>query len=193
MRYFLLILFLVKTVAITAQNSDIILLKKNNKTIQSYYEGQQIAFVTVHGVYKNAVISKIKNDSLFLQEFDVRPMTTQFGFYIIDTLGSYSSVYPYKDIKKIIKQRKGFDLAASGSVLLGGGMLIAVISGVVFLVSPDKFSPFLLGAAVALGVTGYFLSKKANKEIEIGRKKYELVYLNMQQVSTNQKKLNDKP
>jgi len=148
---YLILLFFFSSVAY-GQPSDFIILKKKDKTIRSYYEGTQIEFVTVTGVYKNALITKIQHDSIFLREYIVRTMITQFGFYITDTAGSYSYVYNYKDIKSIGKKQKGFNVQGSGAALLGGGILLTLASGVSFLVDKDKFSPGLLGAAVGLAV-----------------------------------------
>jgi hypothetical protein len=170
MRYTLVAIFLLITVIGFSQPSDFLVLKKKGKTIKSYYAGTQIEFVTVNGVYKNALINKIRNDSLFIQEFMIQQAVTQFGFYVIDTLGSFRYAYPYKDIKSIGKPQKGFNLQASGSGLLGGGILLTLASGVVYLADRKKFSPELMAASAGLGLIGYFLSKTGSKGIVIGKK-----------------------
>ncbi len=162
-----------------SQTADFIVLKKKGKTIKSFYAGTQIEFVTQRGGYKNALISKISNDTLYVQEFIIQNMVTQFGFYVLDTLGSYRYAYHFKEILSIGKPQKGFNLRGSGSALLGGGILLTLASGVVYIADRDKFSPELMGAAAGLGVVGYFLSKSGSKGIVIGKKNYRIEYINL--------------
>ncbi len=178
-QYTLIVFCLLFACSAIAQSSDFVVLRKKGKTIQSYYAGSQIEFVTVRGVYKNALITKIQNDSLFLQEFLVQQMVTQFGFYVLDTVGSFRYIYHYKDIKSIGKPQKGFNLQGSGAALLGGGILLTLASGVVYLANRDIFSPELMGAAAGLAVIGYFLSKSGSKGIVIGKKNYTLEYISL--------------
>ena len=178
MRRFLILLLLTSTVA-HAQPSDFIILKKKNKTIHSYYSGMQIEFVTATGAYRNALITNIHNDTVNLREFIVRQMVTKFGFYVTDTAGSYSYAYDYRDIKSIGKKQKGFDVRGSGAALLGGGAVLTLASGVVFLADRKKFSPALLGASAGLGIIGYFMSRSGSKGIVIGKKHYHIEYVNL--------------
>ena len=164
-----------------AQFSDFLLLKKNNKTIKSYYSGVNIELITKLGIYKNGTINKIQNDSIFLQEYLISNSMTSMGFYVIDTLGSFHYSYHYKDILSIIKKSKAnFDWSASGATLLGGGILLTVASGIVYLADSDKFSPQLLIAGAGLGVIGFFMSKIKPKSIVIGKRNYRLEYIKMQ-------------
>lgn len=179
MRYPLILLLLILRVSGTAQPSDFIILKKKDKTVRSFYAGTTIQFVTVNGAYRDALINKIQNDTLYIQEFLIRQVQTQLGFYVIDTAGSFRYAYHYKDIRIIGKPQKGFNLRGSGSALLGGGILLTLASAVVFVADRDKFSPELMGAAAGLGVIGYFLSKSGGKGIVIGKKNYRLEYMNM--------------
>jgi hypothetical protein len=171
------IFILMSAQCLYAQHSDFIILKKGSRNIHTYFPGTNIDFVTSNGAYRNALITDIKNDSVFLQEFLIRRAITQLGFYIIDTVGSFRYKYHYNDIAKIGKQEKKFNWKGSGAALLGGGILITLASGVVYLVDRDKFSPGLMAGAAALGVAGYFMSK-SGKGIVIG-KKYRLQYMRL--------------
>ncbi len=162
-----------------AQSGDFIILKKNNKTIETFYSGSHIAFTSTNGAFIDASINQIKNDTLYLQEFIIRYLPTTFGTYIIDTAGSYHYQYDYREIKFMgRKQKTNFDMRGSGAALLGGGILLTIGSGVVFLADRKKFSAPLLIAAVGLGTVGYFLGKSKSGGIIIG-KKYRLVYMDM--------------
>ncbi|MEO7522513.1 MAG: hypothetical protein ABIT58_00385 [Ferruginibacter sp.] len=176
----MLIILLLTSFASFGQTSDFIILKKKDKPVRSYFPGTQIEFVSTTGAYRNAVITGIYEDTLFMKEYIIRTMITQFGFYVTDTLGSYSYAYNYHDIKSIGKKEKtGFNVRGSGAALLGGGLLLTVASGVVYLADRKKFSPALLGASVGLAGLGYLMSQAGSKPIVIGKKKYRLEYVDL--------------
>ncbi len=171
--------FILFPTASFAQSGDFIILKKNNKTVETFYSGTDIAFTTTTGAFINAHINQVRNDTLYLQEFLVRYLPTNFGTYIIDTAGSYHHKFHYNQIKAIgQKEKTNFNWKGSGAALLGGGALLTLGSGVVYLADREKFSAPLLIAAASLGTLGYFMSKGSGSTITIG-KKYKLVYMNM--------------
>jgi len=178
-----LLLFLLLFVSCTvfAQQSDFIILKKKNKTVTTYYSGMNIVFTTVNGAFIDAHISGIKNDTLYLQQFIIRYLPTTFGTYIVDTAGSYRYKYHYSQIAAIgQKEKTNFNTRGSGAALLGGGAVIALASGIVYLADREKFSAPLLLTSIGLGTLGYFMAKgkKRSNGLPIG-KKYKLVYMNM--------------
>jgi len=169
-----------------AQSADFIQLKKNNKTIATYYSGSNIAFTAESGTYINALINGIKNDTLYLQEFIIRYLPTTIGTIIIDTVGSYHYKYHYKQVAAIGKKEKtNFNVKGSGAALLGGGALLTLASGVVYVADREKFSAPLLLTSAALGTLGYFMAKgkKHGGNMAIG-KKYTLVYMDMSNKKT---------
>ena len=178
MRNFILILFIFAGYVLKAQPSDFIILKKKHKTVKIFYKGSQIEFVTNTGAYRNALIKDIKNDSIFLQEFLINRVPTSLGFYVIDTVGSFRYAYNFNQIYHFGQENKKFNVAGSGATLLGGGALITLASGVVYLADNKNFSPTLLAAGAGLAAVGYFLSKGSNKGITIGNKHYRLQYIN---------------
>ena len=184
MKKLLIIPFCIFTYLTFAQASDFILLKKRNITIATYFSGGTISFTTNTGAFMEANILRIKNDTLFLKEYIVKLAMTQLGVYILDTLGSYLHSYHYKEIFSIAKTGRHFDVGASGAALMGGGILITLASGVVFLADNKKFSPELLVAGIALGGLGYILSKQGGKGMVLG-KKYKLEYIQAQSVPNN--------
>ena len=184
MKKLLIIPFCIFTYLTFAQASDFILLKKRNITIATYFSGGTITFTTNTGAFMEANILRIKKDTLFLKEYIVKPVMTQLGVYILDTLRSYFHSYHYKEIFSIAKTGRHFDVSSSGAALMGGGILISLASGVVFLADRNKFSPELLVAGVALGGLGYILSKQGGKGMVLG-KKYKLEYVESQSVPNN--------
>lgn len=172
----LIILFLLIGYESFGQSSDVILLKKRKKTLIRYYAGSDITMITTYGVSLNAYITHINDDTLFLKQFVVRQTPTMIGVFVLDTLTTYNYQYHYNQIKSIVKPSRGFDLSASAGSLLGGGAILTIAGGVVYLVDREKFSPALMGASVSLTAIGYVLSKANSNNITIG-KKYSLEYL----------------
>lgn len=163
---------------------DFILFKKHNTTIGSYHIDDNIAFTNPDGAYIEAKITDIKNDSLFLRQFIIQQVPTNLGVYVLDTVGSYRYAYRYDQIKAIGRTGPKFNLSGSAASLMGGGMLLAVASGVVYLADRDKFSPPLLFASLGAVGVGYLLAKVGGKGMVLG-KKYKLVYIEV----TNNKKM----
>ena len=178
MRIVILILLIFAGIAVKAQSSDFIILKKKNKTVKLFYKGDNIEFITTSGAYRSALINVIKNDSIFLQEFLINRIPTTLGFYVIDTVGSFRYAYNYNEIYHFGQENKKFNLAGSGAALIGGGTLLTLASGVVYLVDNKNFSPTLLAAGAGLAAVGYLMSKGSNKGITIGKKHYRLQYIN---------------
>jgi hypothetical protein len=176
---FILPLLLSFTLSAYSQSADFIMVQKKGKTIQTIYAGTNIAFTTTSGAYINALINGIKNDTLFLQEFIIQYMPTTIGTYIIDTAGSYRYKFHYNQIAALgRKAKRGFNTKSSGASLFGGGVLLTIGSGVVYLADREKFSAPILIASAALGTLGYFMAKGGSNSTAIG-KKYKLVYMDM--------------
>jgi len=177
---FLLPVLLILSVNSFSQSADFLVLKKKNKTVQTFYSGGNISITTTSGSYINALINGIKNDTLYLQEFIVSYQPTTIGTILIDTLGSYHYKFHYNQIAAVGKRTKtNFNWRGSGASLMGGGALLIIGSGIVYLADRKKFSAPLLIAAAGLGTLGYFLAKGSKGGgVPIG-KKYRLVYMDM--------------
>lgn len=69
-----------------AQKTDMIVLKKkNNRTLKTYYPGSLILAETYDGFKISGLIKQIRNDSIVLQQRETRLKPTEFGFKL-DTL-----------------------------------------------------------------------------------------------------------
>lgn len=179
MRYFIFYFLICASASVYAQPSDFIALKKKGKTIRSYYAGTHIEFITNTGAYRNALINRIYGDTLYLQEFEVRLLPTTFGTFIRDTVGSYRFKYHHNQVASLGPKKQKFNWSGSGSSLMGGGVLLMLGSGVVYLADRDKFSPGLLGAAAVLTGIGYLLNSSGSKGIVPGKRKYTLDYIDL--------------
>ena len=163
-----------------SQPSDFIVFKKDQRTIKNFFAGSVIGFETDRGYYSGKITS-VKKDSLFINQYDVRQVPTNLGVYMLDTVATYRLAFNYKEIIKIENQkRKGFNWAASGGNLLGGGILITAVGlGTWIFTKPGTqyhASPALVISGAALGGIGYLLLKSNGAYYTIG-KKYQLVYI----------------
>ena len=175
---FLIAFMLVMGLPSLAQ-SDLLVLKKNNKRIQSFYPGTKIIFSTEMRPYQ-AIITSIANDSVYLVQYDIRRTPTMAGSVIIDTVAAYHYGVNYRDIRSLSKSRKGFDWSGSGAALFGGGTIITAVGlGTWIFAKPNTryyTRPEVVIAAAALAGVGYLLMRTGNKEMVLG-KKYSLNYI----------------
>lgn len=161
--------------------SDLLILRKHNKTVQSFYSGTEMTFYTSNKYHEGSVTS-IERDSVFLIYYDIRPMMTRLGVYVLDTVATYPFSVDYRDITSFTKERKNFDWSSSGAVLFGGGVLLTTAGLITWIFAKPNTeyyaSPqFVVGTAI-LAVAGYFLMNNANKNIKLG-KKYTLRYIKL--------------
>jgi hypothetical protein len=154
---------------IFAQPSDFITLKKKGRTIKTFFAGNSISFITT----SNANFFNVQINNIFITQ-----VPTRLGVYVLDTVARYRYGFHYKEVGTIYSDKKGFSFSGSGSSLMGGGLLIMVISGVIYIVDRSKFSLPLVGAAAGLGLIGYFLTRLQTTNYKIG-KKYQLNYISV--------------
>lgn len=174
------IIIIMCSVYSAAQPSDILILKKNNRTLQTFFPGNEITFNTSSGNY-GGIIRSINRDSLFLIQYDVRQMPTNLGVYMLDTVGTYPFAVNYKEIIGFGKMKiNKFDWSGSGGALLGGGLLLTTVGlGTWLFTKPNTqyyASPYLVGGTAILGGIGYLMIKSGNKGMMLG-KKYSLEYI----------------
>lgn len=177
---FLLIIFL--PAYTMAQQGNMLLLKKKGKVLKTYYEGSELLYNQGLGMQR-ARIEELKNDSISLIQYNVRTSMTSLGVYILDTVSTYRSMIPYKNILEIGKEQQGWDWNASGATLFGGGTLLAT-AGLVTWIFSNKNSQYyakpalVISGAVAAGV-GFLLMKSTGHKFKIG-KKYSLGFISTQ-------------
>ena len=163
-----------------SQPSDFLVLKKDQRTIKTFFAGSNISFKTVAGSYEGQITS-VKKDSLFINQYDIRQVPTNLGVYVVDTVATYRIAFNYKDIIKVEhEKRRGFDWTASGSSLFGGGVLITAVGlGTWIFTKPGTqyhASPVLVISGAVLAGVGYLLLRARSKRYTIG-KTYQLEYI----------------
>ena len=180
MRYLFLLLLIPFCGGAFAQN-DLLILKKNQRKVTTYYPGSEIDFSTADRYYE-AYITSIKHDSLFLVQYDIRRVVTTVGAVISDTVSEYHFAVNYRSIISLGKKREGFDWNASGAALFGGGSLLTAAGLATWVFSKPNTRyyarPALVIGAAALAGVGYLLMHSGNKTMVLG-KKYSLNYIKM--------------
>jgi hypothetical protein len=181
--FFLILLFI--TCPGFSQASDFISIrKKNNRTVKTYFPGVRIKFQTTYFREVEGLIVQIKNDSVFVKEWDIRVVPTSLGVTVIDTAGSFITGVHYKEIKVVYwdKRKKVHELVTNGTLLMIGGTGYAalnVINGA-YLKQPITSTKNVQSLAIALGTagTGFLLNRLSNKESKFERK-YRVHYIRM--------------
>lgn len=170
-----------------AQASDyIVIKKKNNRTLKTYFPGTFISAVTYTGFTLNGIIKEIKNDSVFIEQQEVRQVATQFGVPALDTL-VYTIRLHYQEIRgfSYAIDRPGGGRNSSGllpSVMIAGGAGFIVLELVNTAYRGESLNEgnklTLLAIAAGVAATG-LLWKHLKKRNSGAGKKYKVIYVSM--------------
>lgn len=184
--------------SIEAQKTDMIVLKKrNNRTMKTYYPGSIIMAENYDGFKINGIIKQIRNDSILLQQRETRLMPTNFGFKI-DTL-YYSLGVNFRSIKKYYygpgnnfndKERKEFMKTMLPKLMTRAGIGYFVLELVNSLGRKESLKEHnnipLLGSAALVAGGGFVWNRWHKKRNQVGGK-YEAVYVKAGTVSMEEK------
>lgn len=182
----LFISFLLVANLLFSQQSDFIVLKKkNNRTLRTYYPGAFISAVTVSEFPINGFIVAIRNDSLIIRQEERKLMQTDFGMEL-DTL-VYTIAIDYRQIKQFNYTRayswggrRGFVQVALPKIMLLGGAGFVVLESVNTIYRGESFNDdkklVALGVAAGIAATGWMIERTKARNKKVG-KKYKVVYV----------------
>lgn len=162
--------------------NDMMVLKKRGKIAHTYFAGQNIYYQTRDGMY-NGYINAIKNDTLFLSQFDIRQVMNYTGGTSVDTVATYRYRIAYRDIIAIVKPPKNFfSWQGIGTSLFYGGMVLTTAGLVTWVLAKPNTRYYarpelVIGAAALTGI-GYLLMHTKTRTLKIG-KKYRLDYVEL--------------
>jgi hypothetical protein len=175
-----------------AQPSDyIVLKKKNNRTLKTYFPGTFISAITYSGFTLSGIIKQIKNDSVFIEQQEVRQIPTQFGVPALDTIVHTIRLH-FTEIRAFFytssKPSSGWGMKRS----LAGGLLprIMALGGSGFIILElvnttyrgeslsDGNKLTILAIAAGIAATGFLWQLLQNKTVDAGQK-YKVVYVSM--------------
>ena len=187
MKQALLFILLVSIAEATlSQSSDFIVLKKrNNRTLKTYYPGEFISAVTYNGFSINGFIKDIRHDSIIILQQERRLVPTEFGS-TLDTM-SYVFGIDYHNIKAFHftsqytwGRKRGFAQITIPRLMKVGGVAFLVLELVntgyrkESISANNKLLP--LGIAAGVAATGFAISYFQNRSDKVGGK-YKVVYV----------------
>ncbi len=182
----LIILLLLCSASAGAQivMGDYLLMKKpNGRHAGTYFKGSPISFKLQNGIGIEGWIEDIRDDSVFVRQWNIQTFMTSLGTTRVDTVGYYVHKLRYTDIFSIVPKRKtGFAYVKNGAIFMIGGLGYAalnVINGAYFN-EPVTSGKNLRSLGIALGVAGggFVLNRIHRKKIREG-KEYIIQYMKM--------------
>lgn len=184
----LFISFLLVTNLLFAQQSDFIVLKKrNNRPLRTYYAGAFISAVTYTDFPINGYIVAIRNDSLIIRQEELRLMEAKVGMGSeVDTL-VYTFGINYQHIKQFNYKRnygwggrRGFVQVALPKILMIGGAGFIALELVNTAYRREKLNDgdklTALGVAAGVAMAGWLMEETQSRNKKVG-KKYKVVYV----------------
>jgi hypothetical protein len=154
---------------------DILLLRKGTKVLEKYFAERPITFYTTDGMPVSGKINCIKNDSIYLVNYQVRRVQTAEGGIRMDTTGKYRLNFSIANIGSFPAGRQpGKNIVTDGTllVLAGAGYLVLNIINTTREGDPPFGSENLPNVLAASGavITGFLLKKAWRKRWVIGKK-----------------------
>ena len=171
-----------------SQQSDYLVLKKrNNRTLKTYYEGSFISAETYSGFHINGFILAIRNDSLIIRQENLELVPADFGT-VLDTI-VYNIGVDYRQIKKFNFQKKytwnrkkGFAVVTLPVIMMIGGtgyiILELINTGYRNDSLKDRNKLFSMGIAAGVAAAGYLITQFAKNSNKVGGK-YKVVYVDV--------------
>lgn len=173
------------------QSADyIVIKKKNNRTVHSYYAGAFLSAVAFNGFTVNGYIRDIRNDSIFVRQQDTRLFGTDFGT-AVDT-AYYTIGFDYREITRFNTSSRYVQGFSPGE--RSGGFIsrilppLMVLGGVGYIVlelvngqyrhesvdAHNKLPSLIVAAGVA---SGGFVWSRLNRKKDKASEKYQVIYV----------------
>ena len=183
-------LFCLLPFCLHAQTSDILLLQKNHKTVSTWLRGYTLNFYTRDHSYVSAVIDSVKNDSLYLAQYNMYTHTNLAGFVTTDTVHKYTLLFSISDIGSVPANRKHSNVLGNGTLFFvaGGAYLALNVINTVADGDPvfgeDNLSHLALGASLlGVGLVQRLIHNKTD-EYRVGKKyRFKILPVEVQQGS----------
>lgn len=186
MKYWLLILTCVSFSKLNAQ-SDWLVLKKKDRTLQSWSAGSYIIFRFSNQQWIEGYVRKVQQDSVWINQVHINRMFNNMGFYSFDTSNMGIMRIHVNEITAVPKKNFSYNVFSNGKIFqLGSAAFIflnvfnsAIHSEPVF--ASDNVPR--LGIAGGVFLLGTLLASSSRTYWEAGRK-YHFAIL---QLGTNSK------
>jgi len=161
---------------------DVLMLKQNNQTLQSWTRSSYILFQFSSKQWIEGIIKSIKNDSVLIDQIQVRQVGNQFGLPTIDTAHFGLLKFHISEIVGMPKRGSSNNLFTNGSLFqLGSGAYILLnVANSLIKSDPVFGSDNLpkLGIAAGFFVLGKILERSHKTYLPMG-KKYRMITIQM--------------
>jgi hypothetical protein len=190
-KIFVFIFFLSFAGELKAQQADYILLKKkNDKVLKTYFEGAFFSAETYDGFRMHGIIRAIRNDSIILLQEESRLIGTAFGTtldtvrYVFGTNVNQVKRFFYDETYQL-GGKKGFKSIRLTKLMMvvGTGFVILELVNTLYREESIQDNNKLPSLAIATGVaaTGWLWSHIKNKRDRVG-KKYVVQYVRAKEI-----------
>ena len=145
------------------------------------YPGIQTQFFLVNKQFISGLVTKVKKDSIFLDQFDIRNYRTAWGSSFLDTITRYHLAFAFTDVLGF-PAKKSFRSATLPVILMAGSAGYAGLN----IINAGTQNQSLtgsenlkkLGIAAAVFATGLLWKKSKKDVLELGNK-YKLLFVDM--------------
>ena len=182
MKYYLLLIFLLVVFISFSQTSDFLLLKKGDRTIQTFFPGNTIDFQLDNGQWLSGSIIKIIHDSIFIEQQKNQGYLTIWGTPAYQLMNLGVLKFHINEIVALPNKEKGVSVINSGALFQVAGAAYITLNIANSIIQKDPFfaAQNLTNVGIAAGVFlfGKVLQWSHPKQITIG-KKYQLQILHL--------------
>jgi hypothetical protein len=181
MKIITLLICCIFSLSVLAQR-DLLMLKHHGQTMQSWTNGSYILFQFSSKQWIEGVIKKIQNDSLIIDQIQVRQVGNQFGLPTIDTVHFGILKLHINEIYGMPKKGSSSNLITDGSLFQLGSAAFILLNVANSLIKADPVfgSDNLpkLGIAAGFFVIGKILQNTHKSYLQLGTK-YKLVTIQL--------------
>lgn len=157
-------------------------MKKKNQTLQTWITGSTITFQFSSKQWIQGIIKKIHNDSILIEQIDVRQVANGFGFPTLDTARLGLLQLHVNEIYGMPLRQFGGSIFTNGALLqLGSGAYIflnvinSLLKGDPVFTAPNPTRLGIAGGVFLLGL----LQQSTHKTYLVMGKKYQMATIHM--------------
>jgi len=158
------------------QGWDMLLFKRNSKTMTTFMPGARISISDKDGRYADGTIRKIDRDTLFITEYDVRKAYNMWYTSVLDTVSAFLTPIYYKDITKVYRRSSGFEFIRDGTLFMLGGAVYMILHLVNSAIQHQPVQASSMAIAGGVTVAGLMMHKLRKHYYAVGHK-YHFEYI----------------
>lgn len=175
----ILLLSICRMETTSGQSSDVLVLKRRDgRRISSYMQGGQISFEEKSGARHSGTILRIDRDTIYLELYDIRRLTTSLGGIAFDTVSRFPLRVDHRDIISIVKPPRGFGYVRNGSLIKWSGIGYGILHLLNAAISKEPVVGIQMAAAGAVTGVGFLIGRRYKDSFVLGRR-YNWQYLDL--------------